>query len=42
MTAVGAITIAVLGVLGKLGWMAINIDDLVEQAKTVQVEKKDK
>lgn len=42
MTAVVIITGAVLSVLGKLGWMAINIDDLVEQAKTVQVEKKDK
>lgn len=39
MTAVGVITVAVLGVLGKLGWMAVNIDDLVTKAASLEKEK---
>jgi len=34
MTAVGIITVFGMGVLGKLGYMAINLDELVNQAKT--------
>ena len=39
MTAVGAITLAVLTVLAKLGWMAVNIDDLVQKATVVDIEE---
>lgn len=34
MTAVGMVTAAALIVLGKLAWMAINIDDLINKTKT--------
>jgi chromosome segregation ATPase len=33
MTAAGLITLATLTVLGKLAWLAINIDDLVNKVK---------
>lgn len=34
MTAVGVLTVAALTVLGKLAWMAINIDDLINDVRT--------
>jgi len=39
MTAAAIITTAVLGVLGKLGWMAINLDELVVKAKQEQLHE---
>jgi len=41
LTAAGLITLAVLTVLGKLAWMAINIDELITKAATEQFIKGD-
>lgn len=42
MTTVGVITVFILGVLGKLGLMAINLDKLVDDAKKTEVVSKNR